>query len=325
MDLSREAASWHRDGFVVLTGYLPAEELAAARSELGSMFPSADDFHDAVDPARNARFIGDEFAGIDTFPFASAEVSLLAVHDRLVQLAVTLLNDGDVRLYTAETWAKYAGAAGYDQSHHRDYLNHTILVPTGAPTFQQVEMFVYLVDVTVALGAPRLLPRSRTADLPAKPNFYLPTEGSDSEAGFVSTTGHPALYEAEIAATGPAGTVVAFEAGTFHRGAAVTEPRGARYSMHLGYRPAAVEWGQRQAWADRSHDPAWYAFVERATPRQLELVGFPPPGHPYWTSETLTGVALRYPGLDLAPWQEAIAGAAPATPAAAPRRRTRAS
>lgn len=33
--------------------------------------------------------------------------------------------------------------------------------------------------------------------------------------------------------------------------------------------------------------------------------GFPPPGHPYWTPTTLAGMALRYPGLDLAPWRPA--------------------
>jgi len=29
---------------------------------------------------------------------------------------------------------------------------------------------------------------------------------------------------------------------------------------------------------------------------------FPPPGHPFWTAETLSGTALRYPRLDLTPW-----------------------
>lgn len=35
--------------------------------------------------------------------------------------------------------------------------------------------------------------------------------------------------------------------------------------------------------------------------RQLMLFGFPPPGHPFWTDETLAAMALRYPGLDLTP------------------------
>jgi hypothetical protein len=73
--------------------------------------------------------------------------------------------------------------------------------------------------------------------------------------------------------------------------------------MQLIYRPTEADWGQRVAWAARSHEPAWYEFVHRATPRQLELFGFPAPGHPYWTDLTLTGVSQRYPGLDLSPWR----------------------
>src|SRR5262249_41433048 len=82
-----------------------------------------------------------------------------------------------------------------------------------------------------------------------------------------------------------------FQPGTFHRGTQLRAPRGARYSMHLNYRPASVEWGHRHAWADRSHVSDWYRFVARATPVQLALLGFPPPGPPYWTPQTLEAMA----------------------------------
>jgi hypothetical protein len=35
----------------------------------------------------------------------------------------------------------------------------------------------------------------------------------------------------------------------------------------------------------------------------VSLFGFPPPGHPFWTAEALAGTALRYPRLDLTPWE----------------------
>jgi hypothetical protein len=35
--------------------------------------------------------------------------------------------------------------------------------------------------------------------------------------------------------------------------------------------------------------------IIEATPRQLELFGFPPPGHPYWNMDTFTGMEQRYP------------------------------
>lgn len=170
-------------------------------------------------------------------------------------------------------------------------------------------MFVYLDDVTDDLGPPKLVSREHTAGRPVVPNWTPRTGLPPSEVDRFTAAPAPGLYAAETAATGPAGTVVAFELGTFQRGSALRRPGGARYTMHVNFRRAEADWAGRHAWADRSHQPAWYRFVEQATPRSLELFGFPPPGHPFWTPATLDGIARRYPGLDLTPWLTARAGA----------------
>ena len=121
---------------------------------------------------------------------------------------------------------------------HRDYLNHTLMVPTDDPRFWQLEMFVYLVDVPGELGPPGMLSRTRTTGLPAKPNWYPREGGANAEGGWLETAGSPDLYDAEVRAAGPTGTVVAWAPGTFHRGTALTLPRGARYTIQLAYRPA---------------------------------------------------------------------------------------
>ena len=304
MELTEAARMWHTDGFVILPAFIPADELEPAVGELPSQFPTAEGFHDGTD-ARRDRFIGDEFAGIDTFPFSSTELSLVAVSERLLELARVLLGDSDLHMYTAESWAKFTGACDYDQDLHRDYLNHTILVPSTAPGCRQVEMFVFLTDVPEELGPPHLVPRRHTDHLPAVPNWFL-KPGQASESRYTDDSGSPALYAAEVSAAGPAGTVIAFDPGTLHRGTALTAARGARYSVQVGFRPAHLHWGQRVGWAVRSFTPEWSAFVSRATVRQLQALGFPAPGHPYWTRETLAGVALRYPHLDLSPWEQAL-------------------
>ncbi|MGN6792887.1 MAG: phytanoyl-CoA dioxygenase family protein [Streptosporangiaceae bacterium] len=305
METDAIVSRWRSEGYVVLPAFMPAGELAGAVAELGLMFPTAGGFHDRTDQ-RYERYLADEFAGIDSLPFASTEVSLLAVHDRIIGLAESVLGARDIRIYSAEAWAKYTGAADYDQALHRDYLNHTILAPSSDAAFQQAEFFLYLRDVPEELGPPHFVSHSLTAALPARPNWYPRRSQTDDEQGWVATTGSPELYESEESAGGPAGTVVAFQLGTFHRGTAMKAPRGARYTMHLGYRLATGDWGQRHAWASRSHDPCWYQFVSRASPRQLELFGFPPPGHAYWTRDTLSDTALRYPGMDLEPWRSAV-------------------
>jgi len=307
VDLDSAAREWQTHGFVILPGFIPVAELGPALGELPRMYPTADGFHDGTDERRD-RFTVDEWAGIDSFPFRSAELSLLAVSDRVIDLAETLLADSGPRITSAEAWAKYTGAAEYDQPLHRDYLNQTLVVPADDPRFRQLELFVYLVDVPAALGPPSLVSRTRTTGLPAKPNWYPREAGADPEGGWVDTAGSPDLYAAEVRAVGPAGTIVAWTTGTFHRGTALTLPRGARYTLHLAFRRADAEWGQRMTWASRSHERAWYRFVGRATARQLALFGFPPPGHPYWTEATLAGTAQRYPGLDMTHWRQALNG-----------------
>ena len=77
--------------------------------------------------------------------------------------------------------------------------------------------------------------------------------------------------------------------------------------LHVSYKPATVEWGGYQAWPFKGFSAEWHNFVQLASPRQLAVLGFPAPGHPFWTEDTLAGVARRYPGLDLAPWRSAHA------------------
>jgi hypothetical protein len=168
VDLHSAAREWHTHGFVILPGFVPAAELKPALADLPAMYPTAEGFHDRTDERRD-RFTTDEWAGIDSFPFPSTELCLLAVSDRVVDLAETLLADSDLRISSAEAWAKYTGAAAYDQALHRDYLNHTLMFPADDPRFRQLELFVYLVDVPAELGPPSMLSRTRTTGLPAKP------------------------------------------------------------------------------------------------------------------------------------------------------------
>lgn len=291
-------------GFVVLPQYLSADELADGVAALPALFPTRDEFHDNADPERNARF-RDEFTGISHLPIGPVEVSLLAVHPRLIELAEQLLGTKDIRLYNAEAWAKYSGAASYEQELHRDYLNHSVIVPTPDSPPTQVEMFVYLSDVTDDLGAPRYVPLEHTRSLSPLPN-WLPHEHvrvDDEHPTWVSRELWPELYAHEVSGAGPAGTVVAYRIETFHRGTELTAPRGARYTIHSSFRRADADWIAHRSWIDSVGNGAWEAFVAAASPRQRELFGFPPPGHPYWTERTLADTAVRYPGFNAGPYR----------------------
>jgi len=297
------AKAFREDGFVVLPAYLSHADIGPAQGRLVEVFPSGDEFHDDADHERNERF-RDEFGGIVDFPFRPVELSLLAVHERLIGLAEGLLGTDELRVYSIEAWAKYTGAATYDQSHHRDYLNHSLVVPAPGQPPVQVEMFLYLSDVPAALGPPSYVALRHTRDLPALPNWYPRVAGVSDPAhpGWVAEAASPQLYDVEVSAAGDVGTVVAYRIETFHRGTELVAPRGARFTVHASFRRAEADWITRRSWTDTATSDAWHEFVVLATPRQLRLFGFPPPGHPYWTAGTLDGLARRYPGIDPSVW-----------------------
>ncbi len=291
-NLNSAAKQWREHGFAMLPHYLPEEVLAPAIAELSKVFPTAEEFHDDPTSQRNQPYCS-EFGGIQVFPFASVELSLLAVHPLLVDLAEAVLGTGDIRIYASELWAKYTGAAQFEQEFHRDYLNHTPLVPSHDPAYRQLELFVYLCDVPEELGPPHFVSKELTAELPPLPHGY-------------QRDVHPYLYEHEVSGTGQVGTVAAYSVDTFHRGTELRAPRGARYTLMSNFRPAANEWMTRHGWGDRSFEEAWTPFAERASSRQLRLFGFPPPGDPFWTEQTIRDMAVRYPRMDLTPWREAL-------------------
>ena len=257
---------------------------------MSSIYPTAENYHADPLSESNRIYTGDEYGGVIPFPFPTVALCNLAVHDRVIAFVEAAFGTEDIRIYASELWAKYSGATTYEQEHHRDYLNHTPLAPSTDIRWRGLEMFIWLSDVTEELGPTHLVPLSVTEGLPALPHVQRRSE-------------RPALYEHELSGAGPAGTIVVYSTDTFHRATELTAPGAGRFSIHASYRHADNTWTSRHSWGDQSFHPDWQPFVEQATMRQLLLFGFPPPGHPYWTPETLEGVATRYPGLDVTPWQ----------------------
>jgi hypothetical protein len=89
---------------------------------------------------------------------------------------------------------------------------------------------------------------------------------------------------------------------TWHRASDIVANRGHRFSHHLVYRAAAHDFQGYHLWSRLGESVELQRFIERATPRQRELLGFPPPRHEYWNDQTRAAVARRYPRMDLSPY-----------------------
>ena len=277
-------------GFTVVEGFLDAATLKAAQAALWGVFPRPEDYF--ADPSRHPEFGKSQFAGIRLFPYADWGLNALPVYPDLTDAAERFLGASDIEIYKVELWAKYAGAVDYDQTHHRDYGNHTLVVPRLDGVHTQMTTFILLSDVTPADGPTKMLPMQHTRDLPLTPR-RLPTGE---------------MFDKEVAICGPAGSLMIYKTDVFHRASSFTEPGRSRFAMLIDMQERGWRWNGKMSWPDRAgQQEAMAGALERMTPRQRDLFGFPPPGSPYWNAQTLRDVAARYPGMDMTPYAEGVA------------------
>ncbi len=286
--------AWDEDGWCVLERAVPAELLVAAQRALAKLFPTAEEM--AAEPGGDARWRTWDAAWPE-FPFRSRSLNAVVVGDLLIDLAEDLLGTDDVRMYAAIISAKYAGQpSDFNQLLHTDFPNHTLTVPRPEAGYQQMETFIYLNDVSPDNGATRFVSRRQTHAVPV-------------EEHTLNLDDYGELYGGHGDASAPAGSIVVYRPDVYHRSVDFADPTRARFMLHVSYKPAAMEWGGYQAWPFKGFSAEWHTFVQGASPRQLAVLGFPQPGHEFWTEETLDGVSRRYPGLDLTPWRQAHAEA----------------
>lgn len=277
-------------GFALVEGFLTDAEARAAQKELGKHFPSAEQYF--ADPGAYPRFADDQFGGVEEFPYRSWDLNRLAFHPDLVDAAERYLETTDLHLYKVELWAKYAGAANYDQPLHRDFGSHSLVVPRRERRYQQLTTFIFLSDVTEEDGPTKLVPYERGCAVPFTP-LYL-------EFG--------ALADDEVSAVGPAGSLLIYRTDILHRGSNITGAGRSRFSILADYQVRGTTWGGKMAWPKQSPQ-RWAKLIPRCTVRERDLFGFPRPGDPYWNEQTLTDVRLRYPGMDMGPYREAAPSA----------------
>lgn len=271
-------------GFAIIEGFLSPDEVATARAALWKVHPEPSAFF--ADPHAHPGYLGSQFAGNRVGPWEHWDLNRLTFHPDLVDLAERFLGTTDLHLYKMELWAKYAGAAEYDQQHHRDFTNHTVVVPDRRHPTTNLTTFTLLSDVSIDDGPTRVVPLSASEHIP-----YWPPH---QPAG--------AFADEEVPVVGPAGTLFAYRTDVFHRGSAITGERSSRFIMGADYRAWDLHWTGKLSWPDQVYKPGWTEMIERATPRERQLFGFPAPDDPFWTDQTRRDTQARYPKMDITPY-----------------------
>jgi len=275
------------DGFVLVPDLLAADELAVMQEGVWLNVPSPDQYF--ADPAAYTHLTNNPFAGLTNFPWASPELNRLVAHPRILSIVRQILGVDDIRLYKGELWAKYAGNTDYDQHHHRDFGNHTLVVPSTQRQWMQVTTFIYLCDVDECNGATAVVPKRYSADIPLGRRGTEPGE----------------LRDKEVLACGRAGTVLFYSTEVFHRGTSLKSPTASRFTVLADYKAADAPWINKHAFGHLGQHPAMIEFVTNVDPATRTLIDVPAPGHPYWTEQTIDDMEVRYPGIDMAPYRSA--------------------
>jgi ectoine hydroxylase-related dioxygenase (phytanoyl-CoA dioxygenase family) len=280
---------WHKQGYTIIPAYFDQDLIAAAVAEARRYFPTYAEF--AANRPRYEEMLR-QFTWRE-FPFERTALNLLSVHPDLIDFVERLTGLEQLFMTQSVLWTKYPGP-DYDQSLHADYLNNQLLWPRADGPFQQIPIIVYLQDVTVDLG----------------PTCIVSKEYDDlgSGHGIRSREDRPDLYEAEVKAAVPAGSVLVHTMRTLHRGSAMRASEGQRLSLHMVYRGAGNEWMGWKAFPRDAGGQGMADFMVAATPRQRAMIGVPLPGHPYWNEETVLRVGERYPGMDMSPYADALTG-----------------
>ena len=281
------------EGYTIVEGFLGDEELTEARAGLWLEYPRGEEYFAA--PDKYEHLTRDQFAGVKLFPYQSWAINRLAFHPDLVDAAERYLGTTAVDLYKVELWAKYSGTVNYSQPLHRDFGSHSLVVPRRDGRWPHVTSFIMLSDVTDEDGPTKLVPLSQSTDVPFvigddDPSFYLPPGP---------------LADAQVAATGPAGTLLLYRNDVLHRGSQMRGTGRSRFALLADYKTKGTPWAGKMCWPNQAVGPAFREVMERTTVRQRDLFGFPPPGHEYWNDQTLADVQARYPAMDMSEYRTA--------------------
>ena len=284
----KQLEQYLRHGYVVIPGFLTRDELDAGRAGMLRYFPTADEL--TATPQRYGSVYDDPEHLQVEFPFADDALNDVSTHAELIGFVERVLGTSEVALSQAAIWAKYAGTGDFEQGLHLDYQGNTLVVPREDGDYRQVNMILYYSDVGADLGPTYVVSQEKTRDLPLWPTHR--TRKKDAK-----------LYENEKPVLAQAGDLFIFGMRTWHRASDITADHGVRFSHHLVWRAASKNFQGYHLWSRMGENPDLQRFIERATPRQREALGFPPPRDPYWNDETRAAVALRYPKMDMKPYR----------------------
>ena len=265
-----QIATYLEQGFIIIENFLTADEALAARQGFYAFFAPPYDQYIADGRHNNT-------PQQVLFPWDHSGLNHVTTHPDLIDAAERILQTREIRLCEGHLGIKYAGQEhGYN--FHIDYGNNTLGPIIEPDDFMNLVCFYCFDDVREGMAPIRMVPNGRPE-------------------------------EEAVPMIVPGGSVCLYSVFTRHAASPFTQPRGHRPAMWVGFTRKDRPWDGGRAFAYKSGAdyPGMARFMAAATPRQLELLGFPPPGDALWTESFTRAMAQRYEGFDTTPYDRARA------------------
>lgn len=286
---------WQRHGYVLVEDFLDPDELAAAQENIERYMPRWGEY--VAHAPRYRQLVGNGNTPttpqgwvLNGFPFVGDALNQVTLHPYLLAFVQRLVGHDRLALSHAGLMGKYAGRGDYDQELHVDFSNNTLAFPGADLTYCDIPAIIYYTDVNQECGPTYVVSQQVTGQ-----DIRGPRHRSKGK--------YPSFYDAEAPVVCRAGSALIYSMRTFHRGSAMRQEQGLRWTHHLAFHTAGPRWLGSATFQRAGGSPEMDHFLVSATPRQRELVGFPAVGDAYWTDETLAGVRDRYPLMDMSPYR----------------------
>jgi len=213
------------------------------------------------------------------FPWDHSGLNHVMAHPDLIDAAERIIGTREIRLCEAHVGVKYYGEekpmGTPPQMFHIDYGNSTLGPIISPDDFQHISFFYIFEDVKPGMA----------------PILMVPNGRPDSEA---------------VPMIAPGGSIALYTPFTRHSASEFIVP-GHRANAWVEYSRKDRLWdGSRYFFYQQNgvNVNGIKRFIEEASPRELELIGFPPPGNELWTDQFLEGMVNRYEGFDPKPYRQ---------------------
>jgi len=260
-----QLATYKEQGFIIIKNFLSDDEREAALDGFFTLFSPPYDQYIAQGRKNNT-------PGQSLFPWDHSGLNHVVVHPDLVSAAERILDTREIRLCEGHLGIKYAGEKHWT-SFHIDYGNNTLGPHVECDDFMNLSCFYCFDDVDEGMAPIRMVPNNE------------PEENA-------------------VPMIVPGGSVCLYSVFTRHAASEFIASTGHRPTMWVGFTRKDRGWDGGRSFTYKSGATAtgMGRFIADASPRQLELLGFPPLGDALWTREFLEGMSKRYSGFSPEPY-----------------------